>query len=103
MKNKLILLLAGILAPLLLLAQKPDTLKQAWDKVFSTPMEIINQYRQIQKGLAPEASTRNTCYLIQKSGEYITRQRGEGSGGSELLNQITLPELNQPTVVQFME
>ena len=103
MKNKLILLLAGILFPLLLLAQKSDTLKQAWDKVFSTPTEIINRYEQIQKGLTPEASTRNTCYLILKSGEYITRLRGEGSGVSELLNQITLPELNQPTVMQFME
>lgn len=103
MKNKLILIVAGILFPILLCAQKNDTLKQNWDKSFSSPSEIIDRYKQLQNQANPEISTRNTCFLILKSGQYISSQKGEGNGIKELLQEITLPALELPAVTRFME
>ncbi len=101
MKNKTILFFAGILFPALLWAQKPDSLKQLWDKPFSSSAEIINCYKQLPGEASPRTSIRNTCYLILKSGEHIMNQKGKEV--AELLQQIILPELEHPTVVQFME
>ena len=81
-------------------------LKQKWSKEFSSAKDITTTYhdniKRMDKKNIPLA-IQNNCFMILKSGEYITQNKGEKEDIKSLLRQIPTIELNDPTVAAFLQ
>ena len=66
-------------------------LKQKWSKEFSSAKDITTTYhdniKRMDKKNIPLA-IQNNCFMILKSGEYITQNKGEKEDIKSLLRQI---------------
>lgn len=81
-----------------------QSLKQAWDKNFQNAKDIKEVYKQhVHAKNSAERLTWNKCFMILKSGEYITRYKGVKQDTKFLVRQIPQINLNDSSVISFLQ
>ena len=101
-----ILILLQFLCYSLFAQENNQELKQKWSKEFSSAKEIIKAYHDnTDRTSASETSStlQNNYFMLLKSGEYIIQNKGKKPDIKSLLRQIPSINLNDPTVVSFMQ
>lgn len=81
-------------------------LKQTWSKEFSSAKDITTTYHDNIKRLGKKnipSIVQNNCFMILKSGKYITQHKGEKKDIKSLLRQTPTIDLNDSTVIVFMQ
>lgn len=79
-----------------------QALQQKWSKEFSSAKDITATYHTNTYKKRTPPVILNNCFMILRSGEYITRNRGEKEDILFLLRRIPSIDLNDSTVITFM-
>lgn len=83
----------------------PPCVDTAWNKEFGTASEIVETYTSIKKQVNDnkELQTKNLCYYVWNSGEYIFKCRGRNEDINLLPQHIEQLQLDDTIVGKFIE
>lgn len=99
------MILATIAALMIASCQTVHNIDSIWQRDFNTAIEIVDTYHGLQSQIEKEdriLQTRNECYYIWHSGEYMFKCRGKNRDIELLPAHAAELRLDDPAVAAFM-